>query len=626
MQQLTIALQWVSAIAYTLLGLAAVVDWLRRRERSHGYLALALGLLGLIILLGQVKRVMGASYPAALGYLTSVGLIGSGYGLLLFRHHLIPYSRRVLVAVSVGALGVSLWALTFPQQSNPNAKVSGYLLLFVAVYLGYWCGMVGEPAYRLWRASRGRPAVQRARLRALSFGYFLIVAVFVLLIGVIGAIAGSGGSSANGQINPVVGLLFQVLFIAASPVLYVSFRPPAWLRRSWRAREEEGYRTATQDLLLYSPGQAAMAERAVQWAARLIGADGAAIIEEDGSVLASDGLAPELIGIIAGVPFDDRPILRVDSPGNLTAVVVPMPLQRGTGRLAVVSGSFSPIFGGEETDRLREYATSVTAALDRVVLIERVKQANDALESRVAERTRQLEVSNVELSAANQELEAFSYSVSHDLRAPLRAIGGFARIMLEEHAAKLEPEALDYLRDIDTNAVEMGQLIDDLLQLSRLGRQSLSLQAVDPADVARGALDRLQPQIEGRSVEVDVADLPGCNADPALLQQVYLNLLSNAIKFTRASTAAQIEVGSIGGEAPTVYFVRDNGAGFDMAYKDKLFAVFQRLHRQEEYEGTGVGLALVQRIVARHDGRVWAEGEPGVGATFYFTLEGGAAA
>ena len=418
--------------------------------------------------------------------------------------------------------------------------------------------------------------------------------------------------------------MFEVLFIAAAPVLYVSFRPPGWLRRAWRAREEEGYRAATLDLLLYSPDQATLAERAVGWATRLVGADGAAIIQNDGAVLASSGMSSELIATLAAMSLDEHNP-RIDAPGNLTAVVVPMPLEQGTGRMVVVSGSFTPVFGGEETDRLREYATSVTTALDRVLLMEKVRHANEELERRVAERTQQLEVSNGELSAANQELEAFSYSVSHDLRAPLRAIGGFANIVLQEHAAKLEPEALDYLRDIDTNAVEMGQLIDDLLQLSRLGRQALTRQPVNPGDVARAALDRLGSEIGSRTLEIDVADLPSCSADPALLQQVYTNLLSNAIKFTSNSAGARIEVGSTLGSRPAVYFVKDNGAGFDMAYKDKLFAVFQRLHRQEEYEGTGVGLALVQRIVARHGGRVWAEGEPGVGATFYFTLEGGTA-
>jgi light-regulated signal transduction histidine kinase (bacteriophytochrome) len=147
---------------------------------------------------------------------------------------------------------------------------------------------------------------------------------------------------------------------------------------------------------------------------------------------------------------------------------------------------------------------------------------------------------------------------------------------------------------------------------------------VDPGNVARRVLDKLAPEMAGRTIRVEVAEMPGCEADPVLLQQVYLNLLANAVKFTRVCPVAHIEVGAVPGEIPAVYFVRDDGAGFDMAYKDQLFRVFQRLHPQAEYKGTGVGLAIVQRVVARHGGRVWAEGEPGVGATFYFTLQGGA--
>jgi signal transduction histidine kinase len=236
------------------------------------------------------------------------------------------------------------------------------------------------------------------------------------------------------------------------------------------------------------------------------------------------------------------------------------------------------------------------------------------LEQRVAERTAQLE-------AKNKELEAFSYSVSHDLRAPLRAIDGFARILLEDHAEELEPEARKYLKTIDTNAAEMGKLIDDLLQFSRLGQQAIALQPVDPAVIARAVVGKLQPQTSGRTVDIRVEEMPECRADAALLQQVYLNLLSNAVKFTRNRAVAEIEAGSLAGEVPSVYYVRDNGAGFDMAYKEKLFAVFERLHRQTDYEGTGVGLAIVNRIISRHGGRIWAESEPDAGATFFFTLE-----
>jgi signal transduction histidine kinase len=632
MQTLTAGLQWVAAIAYTLVGAIAVIDWLRRRDRPSGYLAMALGLLGAIVLMGQVQHVAGSRYPAILSYLTAVLLILSGYGLFLFRHHLIPYRRGVLVGVSLGAAAVSAWALTFPPSGSGSGatRVSPYVLAFVVVYFGWWSGMVGEPAYRLWRTSRRRPPVQRARLRALAFGYMLIVAVFILLIGLIGAIYGSGKASAD-AVDPLFSLGFEVLFLAAAPVLLVSFRPPGWLRRSWRAREEEGYRSATNHLLLFSPDRPTLAGRSVEWAIRLLGADGAAVFEPDGSVLASTGIAPEPLEVLATSRLEEGTLRGIDLRTSLSGVMVPMPMEAGTGRMAVVSGSFSPVFGGEEQDRLREYVTAVSVALQRVGLIEklieserRLHQANADLERRVEERTRQLQQSNNELSATNRELEAFSYSVSHDLRAPLRAISGFARIVMEEHAERLDPEAMEYLTDISLNAQEMGELIQDLLELSRVGRQQLARLTVAPTEVAQRALERLAAETSGRSVSVAIAEMPECLADPVLLGVVYQNLLANALKFTRDRPTAHVEVGAEAGEGPPVYFVRDDGVGFDMAYSDQLFRPFQRLHPHADYEGTGIGLAIVQRVVARHGGRVWAEGRPDAGATFCFTLSGDA--
>ena len=236
------------------------------------------------------------------------------------------------------------------------------------------------------------------------------------------------------------------------------------------------------------------------------------------------------------------------------------------------------------------------------------------------EKDRQTSERTALLEASNQELEAFSYSISHDLRAPLRAIDGYARILLEENAATLEPAAVGYLTRIDANAKEMEALIQALLEFSRLGRQPLAVARVEPARIVGKALDTLKAQMTNRHVDVKVVNMPGCDADPTLLRQVYVNLLSNALKFTQNRAVAQIEVGSMAGTSPPIYFVKDNGAGFDMAYKDKLFAVFQRLHRKDEYDGTGVGLAIVERIVTRHGGRIWAEGYPGSGAIFYFTL------
>ena len=244
-----------------------------------------------------------------------------------------------------------------------------------------------------------------------------------------------------------------------------------------------------------------------------------------------------------------------------------------------------------------------------------IRTMNADLERRVLERTAQLE-------DTVKELEAFSYSVSHDLRAPLRAVDGFSRILLQDHGPQLAPDAQGYLRMVSENAQQMGRLIDDLLAFSRLGRQQLRTQRVLPAEVVRGALDELAPEQEGREVQIVLGELAPCQADPVLLRQVYVNLLSNALKFTRRRAVARIEIGWRDIDGAVTYFVKDNGAGFDMRYADKLFSVFQRLHRAEDYDGTGVGLAIVNRIVHRHGGRVWAEAAPDQGATFFFTLAG----
>jgi PAS domain S-box-containing protein len=244
-----------------------------------------------------------------------------------------------------------------------------------------------------------------------------------------------------------------------------------------------------------------------------------------------------------------------------------------------------------------------------------IRKFSGELEQRVVERTAQLET-------ANKELEAFSYSVSHDLRAPLRAIDGFSRILLKDFAAGLPDDVKGYLQDIRGNTQQMGQLLDDLLAFSRLGRQPIRKQRVAVNRLVKECLDELRTEQERRLVDVRVGELPACQADPALLKQVWINLLSNAFKYTGKQEAAAIEVGCRTGTQPgkCIYFVKDNGVGFDMKYAGKLFGVFQRLHRAEDFPGTGVGLAIAQRIVQRHGGRIWAEAQPNRGATFSFSL------
>ena len=258
----------------------------------------------------------------------------------------------------------------------------------------------------------------------------------------------------------------------------------------------------------------------------------------------------------------------------------------------------------------REVATQLAIAIAQARLHEQVKRQAEEMELRVSERT-------AELEAANRELESFSYSVSHDLRAPLRAIDGYGRMLEEDYAAKLDAEGLRLLAVIRKSSLRMGMLIDDLLEFSRLGRKTLARAAVDMEALARDAWTELGASA---AVQLTIGALPSTNGDPALLRQVWINLLSNALKYSARQPSPRIEVAGERAGADLVYRVSDNGAGFDMRYYDKLFRVFQRLHREDEFPGTGVGLAIVQRIVTRHGGRVWAEAEVGKGAKFFFTL------
>jgi two-component system, sensor histidine kinase and response regulator len=260
---------------------------------------------------------------------------------------------------------------------------------------------------------------------------------------------------------------------------------------------------------------------------------------------------------------------------------------------------------------------AILPVLSRALAVRRLRKDKAELAERLRERTTELEF-------ANKELESFSYSVSHDLRAPLRAVDGFSKMVLKQFSPQMPAEAQGLLKLVCASAQRMGELIDGLLHFSQLGRAPLSKKAVGVSALVRDVLAELQAEQENRQVELQVTELPDCVGDPLLLKQVFLNLLSNAFKFTRQKKKAVIKVGCRQTEKENIYFVQDNGAGFDMRYAEKLFGVFQRLHTVEEFEGTGVGLSIVQRIIQRHGGRIWVEAQADRGATFYFTLNGSA--
>ena len=280
--------------------------------------------------------------------------------------------------------------------------------------------------------------------------------------------------------------------------------------------------------------------------------------------------------------------------------------------LGMVARSFNSM-----SRKLRDSTTSIDKLNAEVAMREtaeaEIRQLNADLEARVQRRTADLE-------AANKELEAFAYSVSHDLRAPLRAIDGFSRKVVAGYGDKLDDEGRRQLQVIRDNAQRMGQLIDDLLSFSRMGRREMALQPLDMEALVKSVVDELRAAEPQRQIELTFLPLPSVTGDAAMLRQVWVNLLTNALKFSRHRAIAHIEVGGCTESSETLYWVKDDGAGFDMQYADKLFGVFQRLHRQDEFEGTGVGLAIAQRILHRHNGRIWGEGKPGEGAIFRFAL------
>jgi signal transduction histidine kinase len=331
------------------------------------------------------------------------------------------------------------------------------------------------------------------------------------------------------------------------------------------------------------------------------------------ALLAAYGLAAALQGRIS------QPILALAETAMVVSARQDYSVRApklGEDELGLLTDSFNRMLGHiEDQDR------ALRKSQDELVLYA------EELEQRVTERTQELEASNetlrrnaAELLAANQELDAFAYSVSHDLRAPLRSIDGFSQIVLEDYAAHLDDAGRDALHRVRAASQRMGTLIDDLLNLARVTRTEMRTETVDLSEMAHEITAELQRGTPDRHVELAIAPGLGAQGDPQLVRVVLENLLRNSWKYTTKQPRARVEFGSLDDNGERVFLVRDNGAGFDMKYMDKLFGVFQRLHSAAEFEGTGVGLATVRRIITRHGGRIWAEGAVDRGATFYFTL------
>jgi len=345
---------------------------------------------------------------------------------------------------------------------------------------------------------------------------------------------------------------------------------------------------------------------------------GIAIINQDALIAQMNPAACAMLGYESEELTGRDPLTLIDLSDHAQVAGAVPPLEAGeTMRMEQVlirkDGSRLPVMGSSRQMPDGRYQYIFQDISERRKAEEAVRALNEQLDQRVRERT-------AELVAANKELESFSYSVSHDLRAPLRAINGFSNLLISDYADKLPAEGLGYLDKVKENANKMASLIDDLLTFSRLSRNPPKKRRVDLRGLVVQVIEDLHAETGNRQIKWTIEDLPPCHADPALLKQVYANLIGNALKYTRPRNPAVIEIGSRKLRGQTVYSVRDNGVGFDMRYVGNLFGVFQRLHSESEFEGTGIGLAIVQRIVNRHGGRIWAEAEVDQGATFSFTL------
>jgi len=585
------ALQYATSLVFVLLGLLTLRDYLLHRERSRGLLALAIGCLGLVSLLGQAQAFSGYALGQVGQDLVLVILMVSGYALLLFRSSFIRLRPRAQMFSFAGVLAVILLVLVANVPYQPNARLNLFQQVSVGLLVLAWAACVIEPIVRFWLASIGRPAVLRERLRALSVGYAALVLIVLF----------AGLATAASQ-HPFVRLATQLIALLAAPLLYVSFSPPLWLRFTWRNPEEVAYRESIKDLLLFSPTRQRLAERALEWAVRFVGADSAFIADSDGSVLAARGIdevQAERLRAQLGAPARETMLRLPGGEDAQSALVVPLPLNSGTGVLVVLSGPFTPFFGTDEIGRLTAYATNLTIGLDRTTLTERIA---------ALERTK----------------TEFLNLASHELRGPITVIRGYLSMLERGSLGEIPESAQRALPVLTAKADEMNALVEQMIEAARLeeGRLELSTRRADLREVARIAVEMARPISDSEHalvLESSEAEVP-VMVDVDRIATVIGNLLSNAIKYSPGGgqvtcrVAREKYVGTI--------TVSDKGVGIPPDRFDRLFTRFGRIVTPEtsHIPGTGLGLYLSRELARLHGGDITATSVLGKGSSFVLAV------
>jgi signal transduction histidine kinase len=570
-------------VAFAALAIRTVVGWVQQPDGRHGNLAMALGSLAILILLSPA---LSSGGPGA-QLLTDIALIlflVSGYGLLMFRDSFVPFSRTTGRVIAVAIVAVGLLAIILQLPANPESPHSPLQSLVLVAIIAIWAFCILEPIVTFWLAARGRPPVERARLRAISIGY-----TGLLLVVVVGTVAGS--------LNTGFTLLLDLVAVAIVPILYVAFFPPVWLRRIWRQPEEDQLRDALHDLLLYSPDRVTLAERALGWAERLVGGDAAFMIDSDGAVLASRGIQPADAKAVA----ESGRFLRSNGQSHTPwregpSVIVPLDLQQGRGAMVIRSERLTPIFGDEELGRLHQYATSLSAGLDRVTLSSKI----------------------ADLERAKTD---FLNIASHELRGPMTVIKGYLTMLDAGALGELSPKAQSVLPLLISKSDEVNWMIEQMIEASRLeeGRLALKRRSTDIVELTDSAIDGVRMLLTGHELKVDVpVETIEADVDPDRFQIVVRNLLSNAAKYSASGTDILVEVRRNGNKA--FVSVSDRGVGISQEDQRQLFTRFSRIESAVHVQGTGLGLWLSREIARMHDGDLTVESREGVGSTFTFSV------
>ena len=569
--------QDLTAAAFVALGAAIAYQWYRERGRAQSKLALALISLGVVAAIG---RLQGPGRPSAVvTAFTLVLFVASGYFVLLFRDELIPLSRtarRAANVLLVASIAVAVLDAAVFANGDPLVVLALQLELVTA-----WAVFTGEPIARFWIASAQLPAVQKIRLRFLSFGFgVLILLLFVAVL---------GGAALR---TPAAILVTQLFALVVVPAIYVSFAPPPLLRRIWRMSEENAVRAAMQDLLIFSPSREVLAERAAFWAARLVGATSGFIVDADGNVIASSGIERERAADLAA----NRVRLQ-DGAGDI--VRVPLHLSDGRGYLAIVGGPYTPVFGSEEVAQLKAYASSVSAGLER---------------ARVTER----------IAAIEKNKSQFLNLASHELRGPITVLRGYVSMLEGGLLGQLNERGRKAAAVMAAKVSEMNELIEEMIESARLEEGGLTVRPVDSdlRDITREAAEMVSPLLDDE--HPFVLDLPErrvwVKVDPERTKTIVANLLSNAIKYSPQGGQITCQVRSRAGIAKVA--VTDHGLGISREDMVTLFTRFGRVitPETEHLKGTGLGLFLGRQLARLQGGDITVASVPGEGSTFTLQL------